>query len=39
MGFVTGMMRLRSVEIFKTVFCVSSTNEREGTVGLGSTKI
>ena len=38
MGFGTGMARLRSVAICFNAFFVSSTNEREGTVGFGSSK-
>ena len=38
MGFGTGMARLRSVAICFTAFCVSSPNERDGTVGFGSAK-
>ena len=38
MGFGAGMARLRSAEIYFTVFCVSSPNEREGIVGFGFEK-
>ena len=39
MGFGAGMAKLRSVAICFTAFCVSSPNEREGTVGFRSSKI
>ena len=39
MGFGAGMARLMSGAIYFTAFCVSSLNEREGTVVFGSTKI
>ena len=39
MVFCAGMARLRSVAICFTEFFVSSTNEREGTVSFGSSKI
>ena len=38
MGFGAGMVRLRSVAICFTAFCVSYPNEREGTVGFGSAR-
>ena len=38
MGLGAGMTRLRIVAICFTEFCISSTNEREGTVGFGSDK-
>ena len=39
MGFGSGMEQLMRVAIYFTRFCVSSSNEREGTVGFGSDKI
>ena len=37
-GFGSGVAWLRSVAVCFTVFCVSSPNEREATVGFGSSK-